>query len=127
MLRQADQNDAGPIGEIEAIDLAGLRAATGHRFQIIHDHAISHTDNPVIRRLLDEGAQLFDHPICAVIDGLTGIDRRRRCRVGHLIFVDRIDIAVGLIRALAGLNARRKAAADLAPMLTDSPTGGRND
>ena len=36
-------------------------------------------------------------------------------------------IAVGLIRALAGLNARRKAAADLAPMLTDSPTGGRND
>ena len=29
MLRQADQNDAGPIGEIEAIDLAGLRAATG--------------------------------------------------------------------------------------------------
>ncbi|MCI5078135.1 iron ABC transporter permease [Oricola sp.] len=37
-------------------------------------------------------------------------------------------IAVGLIRAFAGLNARRKVGTgDLAPSLTDSRTGGRND
>lgn len=37
-------------------------------------------------------------------------------------------MVIGLIRVLAGLKARRKAAADdIAPLFTDAPTGGRND